>query len=132
MSDFKTTLLNKSSLISAFSKLNVAEATKAKQNIEEAIDALRIPSKELLDMMAAQGLSFEDFAISSDAPKTERKKRMLRADKQNFTHKDNELVLLVSRAVSKAKSEGLTVVHYSELSDQDKKVADQLVDEFNT
>jgi hypothetical protein len=132
MADFKTVLLNKTALIEAFLSLNVAEATKAKQNIEEAIDSLRLPTQELLDLMKAQNLSFEDFSVGSDTPKPERKKRELKVEKQNFTHKDNELVLLVSRAVSKARDEGFTVVSFSELSSEDQTAAKDLVDSYNS
>ena len=136
MADFKTVLLNKAALLEALSSLNVGEAMKAKSNIDEALESgvLKLPSDDLLKMLEKEGLSINDFAVSESPVATAsagRKKRQLKAEKQNFTHKDNQLVLLVSRAVSKAKDEGFTVVHYSELSSEDKVIADQLVNEYN-
>lgn len=48
-----------------FSQYSVLDALKVKHNIEYAIDALHIPSKELLQEMAQEGISIDEFEQSS-------------------------------------------------------------------
>lgn len=127
MADFEDVILDKNKLIKAFEALSITDSMTARSNLEIAMPHLKQISEELAAMMAKEGIDLS--MLSTD--KKPRKKRVLVLENQNFTHEDNELKLLVSRAVSKAKDQGLTVVSYNELSKDDKKAAKQLVDEYN-
>lgn len=133
MADFENIILDKNKLIKAFEKLNITESMTVRANLlgddneKGAIESLRTVSPELAAMMEKEGLSLADFGGEKKA----RKKRVLVLENQNFTHEDDQLKLLISRAVSKYKNDGFKVLSYSELSKSDQKIAQQIVEEHN-
>ena len=127
MADFKTVLLNKAALKEALSSLNVGEAMKAKENIDEAIDSLKLPSDNLLKMLQDEGLTVNDFAVSSDAPVAPRKPRNNKLENQSFVISDDQPVWVKGRAVSSHRDAGDTIYKYDDLPKKYKDSAAELV-----
>jgi hypothetical protein len=133
MADFEDTLLDKSKLIKAFEKLSITDSMTVRANLlgdeneAGAVESLRTVSPELAAMMAKEGIDISMLG----GEKKPRKKRVLVLENQNFTHEDDQLKLLISRAVSKYKNDGFKVLSYSELSKSDQKIAQKIVEDHN-
>lgn len=128
MADFKTVLLNKAALVEALSSLKVGDALLAKENIDHAlkVEALKLPSDDLLKMMAEQGLSVNDFA-PSEATSTPRKPRNNKLENQSFVVTDDQVIWVKGRSVSSHREAGDTIYKHDELPKKYKDTAAELV-----
>lgn len=126
MADFKTVLLNKTALKEALSSLKVGDAIVAHENLTECMSSIKLPSDELLKMMADQGLSISDFA-PSEPTAAPRKPRNNKLENQSFVISDDQPVWVKGRSVSSHREAGDTVYKYDDLPKKYKDSAAELV-----
>jgi len=128
MVDFKTVLLNKAALVEALSSLKIGDALLAKENIDHAlkVEALKLPSDDLLKMMADQGLSISDFA-PSEATAAPRKPRNNKIENQSFIIVNDKPEWIKGRSVSSHRDAGDTIYKYDDLPQKYKASAEEKV-----
>ncbi|MBA6287832.1 hypothetical protein [Colwellia sp. MB3u-4] len=126
MADFKTVLLNKNALKEALSSLKIGDAITAHENLTECMSSIKLPSDELLKMMADQGLSISDFA-PSEAPTAPRKPRNNKVENQSFVISDDQPVWVKGRSVSSHRDAGDTIYKYDDLPQKYKAAAEEKV-----
>lgn len=108
---------------------NPFEALKIKENIEETIKFLNVPSSELLEMLEKEGFDPSLFSQpkqeKTQKPKTERK---VNIETRSFLIENEKPVkILHGRAVSSEIEKGNTVLKYDDLDHDQQIEAKKLV-----
>jgi len=108
---------------------NPFQALKIKENIEETIKFLNVPSSELLEMLEKEGFDPSLFSQpKQEKPQKQKTERKVNIETRSFLIENNKPVkILHGRAVSSEIEKGNTVLNYDDLDHDQQIEAKKLV-----
>jgi hypothetical protein len=126
-------LLNKEKLNDLFKNVsNPFQALEIKNNIEECLSSLKVPSSELIEMLNKEGINPESFNTPSVEIVEIKKERKVNLETRSFLiENDIPVKILSGRAVSSEISKGSTVLKYSEMTEDQKELSKKLIIKTN-
>jgi hypothetical protein len=126
-------LLNKEKLNDLFKNVsNPFQALEIKNNIEECLSSLKVPSSELIEMLNKEGINPESFNTPSVEIVEIKKERKVNLETRSFLiENDIPVKILSGRAVSSEISKGSTILKYSEMTEDQKELSKKLIIKTN-